>query len=158
MRSKMMIEDGSKLDVLYVEDSATARMSLLEKIEGVFRKIDIAQDGKEGLAMYHNHLRATKQYYDLVITDIEVPEINGIKMAEKMMYLNPAQVILIVSSKGDTRHLQAAIDISVAGFISKPYQEAQLFSTLGKIVKNIHEKRENRFYVNKLEELNKGHL
>ena len=66
------------LTVLFVEDNSEARKFTCELLERLFKSVETAQNGLEGLALYD------KNYYDIVITDINMPEMNGIQMAEKI--------------------------------------------------------------------------
>jgi len=127
----------SGLVVLYVEDDPVARVQLQDVLNMLFKEVLIAIDGQEGLDIYKEHSAKV----DLILTDIEMPKMNGLKMSEEIKKREPSQYILILSAHGDSPHFTKAIDIGVDGFILKPIAMDKLFVQLSKacsVIKKNH--------------------
>ncbi len=73
-----IISITKNLKVLYVEDNEEARIQAIKLFNNFFESIDVAVDGENGLEYYKNNILETNNYYDLIITDIQMPNLNGI--------------------------------------------------------------------------------
>lgn len=140
-------ELSKNFKVLYVEDDEMLRDSLASYFEKLFKEVVSAKDGKEGLELYK------KGVFDIVITDIQMPNLNGIEMAEKIKELNHEQEILIVSAYTEIEYFIKSIKIGVSGYIIKPIDYAQMNEELYKLVNKLKKFKENETYKNHLEEL-----
>ncbi|MGR9044383.1 MAG: response regulator transcription factor, partial [Gammaproteobacteria bacterium] len=89
--------------VLYVEDDAETREELVLVLESWFGKLDVAANGREGLALYREHAP------EIVITDIQMPEMNGLSMSAEIKVLNPEQCIIVLSAYNDVEYLFKAL-------------------------------------------------
>jgi len=76
---QQLLEYTEQKTLLYVEDDPFVRVSMVEMLESLFRasNITIATDGEQGLEAYQNYYRQTNSYYDIIITDISMPRLNG---------------------------------------------------------------------------------
>lgn len=102
------------LTVLYVEDDEDARKLFtvfLKRITGV---LITADDGKEGLAAYHAH------HPHIIITDIQMPNMDGITMAREIRALNKSVPIIILTAFEEVDYLKSSINIGVDNYITKP--------------------------------------
>ncbi|QSZ43008.1 response regulator [Sulfurimonas aquatica] len=133
--------------VLYVEDDESVRSSFLHYLESFFKRVAVAFDGKEGLELYKN------SRYDLVITDIEMPSMNGIEMATEIKKINDAQDIVVVSAYSRSDYFLESIRIGVSGYIIKPADFKQINETLYKILYKLERFKENEQYKVNLEVL-----
>ena len=87
----------------------------------------VAKNGKEAYAMCEN------EAYDLVVTDIKMPEMDGLSLIKKLRENgNPAQII-IVSAYGEFSYAQEAIQYGVAYYLLKPVEEMVLEGYLSRI-------------------------
>lgn len=125
-----------KFRVLYVEDDLETREELEMMLKLKIQHIYVADNGKTGLALY-------KQYKpDIVITDIQMPLMNGLSMAADIRAINPEQPIIILSAYNDTEYLFRAMQIGLQDYITKPISVAHLLDKLLKIVDRITLKAE----------------
>lgn len=120
------------LKILYVEDNESARMSTLRLLQNFFTKITTAIDGQDGLEKF----KAEK--IDLIITDINMPNLNGLDMAYKIKQDSPDIPILMISAHNDTQYFLKAIELDIDGFIIKPLIIEQFTKVLYKIVQRIN--------------------
>ena len=104
----------SALKLLYVEDSKILHKATLKLFEQFFGKVDSAYNGKEGLALF------TKNKYDLVVTDINMPELDGIEMLKQIKVINPKQEAMVTSSHFDPKSIAELVDIDVKSLVVKP--------------------------------------
>ncbi len=121
------ISDLSGLNVLYVEDDAETREELELILQSWFKNLYIAADGKEGLELYHQHLP------DIVISDIQMPKMNGLSMAADIKHCNPAQEIIILSAHNDVEYLFRALELGIKHYITKPISIERLLDKLVEI-------------------------
>ncbi|MFT7003764.1 MAG: diguanylate cyclase (GGDEF)-like protein/PAS domain S-box-containing protein [Sulfurimonas sp.] len=112
------------IKLLYVENKDDDRESTLEILKYYFDDIKVAKDGIEGLELYKKHHLESKEFFHIVLSDIEMPKMNGIDMSEKIKNLNQNQPILLLTAYTNKKNLSVAINIGVDKFISKPFFSA----------------------------------
>ena len=140
MNKKELREITQNLNILYVEDDKTVQTQMLSLFELFFNNIKTADDGFEGLEVYK------KGNFDIVFTDVAMPKINGIELAQKIREINPSQKIIIITAFNNPDILKEAINLPVDGFLSKPIEMEDFFNKLEKTVTIIHnEKLEKEF-------------
>ncbi|MCX6074528.1 MAG: response regulator [Campylobacterales bacterium] len=144
---KILKKVASSFRVLYVEDNNDLRNSILHYLLKFFNTVDTASNGKEGLQYYQNNR------YDLVITDIMMPNMDGLEMSSEIKKLNPQQEIIIVSAYSEAKYFIEAIKLGVDGYILKPFDYEQMNITLYKCVSKLVLIHENKIYKEHLEEL-----
>ena len=130
-----LMELGKELKVLYVEDDENLRLETAKIIERIFDKVDIASDGVEGFNAFKS------SHYDLVITDIEMPQVNGIEMSRNIRAVNKDTPIVVVSAYSNTDYFMDAIAIGIDYYILKPIKMPRLIDTLYAAVKRVIDKR-----------------
>ncbi len=135
------------LDVLYVEDDNNLRSSTRQFFMKFFKSVDSCKNGKEALIKYNT------KFYDIIITDISMPVMNGLEMAEKIREINPDQVIIIVSSYNDDSYFIKSVEIGIDGYILKPFSIEQILNNVIRISQKIYLNKELQEYSNKLEEI-----
>jgi len=130
-----LMELGKELKVLYVEDDENLRLETTKIIERIFDKVDIASDGIEGFNSF------VSAHYDLIITDIEMPQVNGIEMSRNIRAINKDTPIVVVSAYSNTDYFMDAIAIGIDYYILKPIKMPRLIDTLFAAVKRVTDKR-----------------
>jgi len=149
MNSKVIVKlrkIGKYIKILYVEDDNVISEELEKLLKKVFKNIDVAKDGKEGIELY----RKTK--YDIVITDIEMPNMNGIDMIKKIREINDKQIVVVTSAYKYPEYLLEFIDNSIEKFILKPFDINKLFISISKIVYNIYNEKKREQLEKQLDE------
>ncbi|HCA27938.1 MAG TPA: diguanylate cyclase, partial [Betaproteobacteria bacterium] len=119
MVSSLLREKGDNsplrnLSVLYVEDDSLVRDQLSQYLKRRVNALYTAANGREGLALFLEHKPA------LVITDVMMPEMDGLKMAEAIKAASPATPIIITTAFNETDFLLKAIDIGIDKYLIKP--------------------------------------
>lgn len=121
-------EKKGEQSVLLVEDEEGARICLGRMLGLRFPEVVIyaAENGRTGLDLYRRHLP------DLVITDISLPEMNGIELAQAIRAQNPEARLIALSAHSDTDHLVDAAESGVTDYIMKPVDQQKLFAAIGR--------------------------
>ena len=128
-----MLEICSTLNVLYVEDDKAARINTTELLENFFDNITVAVDGEDGLEKYIQN----DGNFDLVITDINMPNRNGLSMTREIKKINKKTYCLIMTAHNESHLLIDAIGIGVNGFLVKPVSLHTFTNEIEKFTKEI---------------------
>jgi len=148
IRAKNLKEFSQNLNVLYVEDDLELLKSTTSLLENLFKEVDTAENGAIALEKYKN------REYDLVISDINMPVLNGIDMIEQIKEINFNQVVIVTSAHDESEYLIKLIDLGVDSFILKPIELQKLLNILFKICRNLSDKKLLCEYREKLEDSN----
>ncbi|RWL15827.1 MAG: response regulator [Mesorhizobium sp.] len=108
--------------LLIVEDDESVRTLAARALERAGHVIDIAADGAQGLAL----IRAARGGYDLVVSDIRMPEIDGIQMAKSAASLFPAMKILLMTGYADQRERAEELNGVIVDVVQKPFTLAEI--------------------------------
>jgi len=130
----------SDLNVLYVEDDLQIQDAMSKYLSKLFFVVVVANDGQEGLSFY----KSSK--FDIVITDLSMPKMNGIDMIKKIKQINESQAILITTAHGESNYLMDAMKVHIDGYILKPFVYDELNFEFYKISEKIKKFKENENY------------
>lgn len=111
-----------KISVLYVEDDDSIRKQTVDLFEKIFKQVFSATDGEEGLSIFKDNM----SQIDIVITDINMPNKDGLSMIKDIHGFTSNIPIIITTAHNDSEHLKDAIDLNVDKYISKPIQVREL--------------------------------
>lgn len=136
---------SKELKVLYVEDDATLRQELRLLLCDIFSLVDVASNGEEGLQ------KIDAIGFDIVITDIRMPVMNGIEMISILREKYPHLPIIVISAHNDSEYLLELINQGIGYFIAKPIKSEQLFTTLHKVTFFLSQEKELLSYKKELE-------
>jgi len=139
---------SNNLNVLYVEDDQSLREETTTLFKMLFKNIDTAEDGEDGLQKYNDAV------YDLVISDVNMPNMNGIEMCKHIKEINPEQKISIVSAHDESAILMDLIKAGADGFILKPMHMDELIVSLYPVCRDAYTQIVNVELVNELNEKN----
>lgn len=126
---KELKEAAKDLSVLYVEDDQELRQNTFRLLSSFFPLVDTAENGLEGLENFK------KRGYDLIITDINMPLMNGVKMVREIKKDNPRQIIIVISAHDEARYLLELINLGVEHFVLKPLDLSLFLTVIEKAVK-----------------------
>lgn len=128
---------ASSLNILYVEDDEDIAKTIISYLSKLFKEVVYAANGKEGLELYQ------QAQYDIVITDINMPEMSGLEMATKIKEINNKQNIIIISAYSDVKNFVTSIKLGIDGYIIKPTKYAEMNGILYKLSLKIKNSYEN---------------
>ena len=118
------------LSVLYVEDDAVVRMTTTTLLEDLFDDIVIAIDGDDGLKEYQNRKKEKGLFFDIIITDISMPKLNGDEMSKEILSINPNQIIIAMTAYNESNKLDYLLDLGLKEIINKPINFEKLLDVL----------------------------
>jgi len=112
------------LSVLFVEDEESLLQLLVSALGNKFRTYEVARDGEEGISKVQEHKP------DIIISDITMPVMDGLTMAEKIHIDHPNIPIIILSAYSDRDKLLHAIDAGITKYFIKPFDPDELLEYL----------------------------
>jgi len=124
MDIKMLKERTKGLSLLYVEDNEQLKNVKLEMFNEIFHRVVCAKNGYEGLMKYQD------ENFDLVITDINMPVMDGLEMVEKIQKINPAQSVIVLSAYAEIEYLTKLSKLNIACFFTKPVDMKKLLQKI----------------------------
>lgn len=124
------------LNLLYVEDDKNISLPTSETLSQFFNLVVVAANGAEGLDAYRDG------DFDIVLTDMSMPVLDGIEMSRKIRELCPSQSIIVMSAFESTENFRQFIDIGISKFISKPFDLEKLFEGLISVAVNVNNAKE----------------
>jgi PAS domain S-box-containing protein len=133
------------LKLLYVEDNEEARLGTSMMLGEFFDDITVAVDGEDGLKKFK------ESEFDLIVSDINMPKMNGIEMAAEIKKINNDIAVLILSAYNETSYFLDTIKIGIEGYLLKPIDLEQFLTIISKTAKKIKIFKENIEYKNSLE-------
>ena len=137
---KKLQEFTKEMKVLYVEDDKLISVEIQEYLRRFFHTVDLAENGQEGLEFYN------KGDYDLVISDINMPKMNGIEMSKAILQKNPNQAIIINSAYNEAEYLLGLFNAGIEYYVVKPVNVKQLTKIIYKISEANHNNKIARIY------------
>ncbi|MCX6549741.1 MAG: response regulator [Acidobacteria bacterium] len=112
--------------VLVVDDEASIRDLLTKTLALAEYDVDAAPDGRVALG----RLRAAN--YDLLVTDLKMPGMDGLSLIRDARRLMPALPIVIITAYSTEASAIEAINLGVSGYLTKPFRIAKILSTAAK--------------------------
>ncbi|WP_457560543.1 EAL domain-containing protein [Caminibacter sp.] len=140
MNMKELIGILKNLKVLFVEDNEDTLEEFGKILHKIFTNVDFAKNGEEGLKLFK------EKNHDLIISDINMPKINGIEMIRMIKNLKEDVYVVFITAFNEVEYFLEAIKLGVDGFILKPIELEQLINVFIKIAKNYSNKRQAKKY------------
>lgn len=131
---KKIQELGKQMNILFVEDNEEVRIQLEKLLSNFFTNINISNDGYEALIRYKEYYKINKKYYDLVITDLNLPKLHGFELCQEILSLNRKQDILVISAHTENDKLKRLVEIGIENFLQKPIDYKHFLNTIYNIV------------------------
>lgn len=142
-------EISSNMNVLVVEDNKELNSELVDLLKLFFNSVYFAYDGEEGLGLYKN-----TDNIDLVISDINMPKMDGLEMIRHIKYINKDQNCLVLSAYSDLKYVLQIVELGVNQFIPKPYEINDFLNKIIKIIEVIRLRQKNEEKTQEIIKLN----
>ena len=117
--------------VLYVEDEPIVQKTIERFLKRRVGEVTSAANGREGLEAYRLNPP------DVVITDIEMPEMNGLEMIENIIKMNPDQIIIVTTAYDDEEHHSPHSCLNLI----KPIVSEKLVSAIARCIEHRNQSR-----------------
>ena len=125
-----MTRNDNDFKILVVDDNRELREILEEYLRGEGDNVEGANNGKEALEKYRDN------YYDLIITDLNMPELAGMELIKTIQQENEITEFVIITGYASMDSAVEAIKIGAFDYIVKPFRMEELKV----VVKNVREK------------------
>jgi DNA-binding response OmpR family regulator len=136
-----MLEMLKNFTILYVEDDALVRKNAVEYLKRVAKDVLEAKDGKDAIGIWKEHKP------DIIITDINMPRMNGLDMASHIRDTDKDVQIIIATAHSDTENLLRAVELQLVKYIIKPITKEKLVEALQKSLDLIQDKSKFNLYL-----------
>ncbi len=129
-----------RITVLYIEDDDNIR-DVFSTLLGIYvKKVYPVSNGAQGLKVFK------EKKPDIVISDIKMPLMDGITVAEKIKQISPETPVILITAFSDIDYMKRALDVGVEGFITKPVDKKILLKKLNFLAEAVVTKREIEKY------------
>jgi YesN/AraC family two-component response regulator len=113
-----------ELKILVVDDEEHTRLGYTEILRMGGHHVDMAADGMEGLA------KASVEEYDLIITDLHMPKMNGVEFIEQLDKKNDKAKKIVITAFGSYKSFKETADHGACLYLNKPVRAADLEQAL----------------------------
>lgn len=126
------------LQILFIEDNEDLAFAVAEtlKILGDY-EITTAYNGEEGLKLYH------EMQPDVVISDVEMPLMNGFELAQSIRNIDKQCIILLATGIYDSAAVLKGFEIGVDEYVKKPYAAPELHARIQIILQRLKTTRKD---------------
>lgn len=142
---RRLLELSSGMQVLYVEDDEALQRTTLPLLGEFFGRVEARRDGQAGLEAY------SEENWDLVISDLRMPVMDGVEMVRQIKAKKPEQMVLITSAHDEAQYLLELINLGVGHFLTKPLDFEKLAEQIGQIAHSFQLRRLEEDYKAELE-------
>ena len=137
------ILNSKSLNLLFVEDNREFANQTIKLFNNFFDNVTLAINGVDGIEKFKN------ASFDLVISDINMPDLDGISMIRELKTINYNIPIIMLTAHDDSSLIIECINIGVDGYLLKPIELEELQLILQKITQQSAYKKEiNRLVLN----------
>lgn len=127
--------------ILYAEDEEGLQKATVAYLSRYFKEVYVASDGKEAWELYKKHKP------NVLLSDIDMPHMNGLELAYKVREVNASIPIVIITAFTDTDKLLKATELNLARYLVKPVDPMAFKDALAKIGKTLVLRDEKFFHL-----------
>jgi len=129
-----------KCTLLIVEDEPLVRKGIISIIQSLSDKIGVIEEATTGIDAVEI---AKKLSPDIIIMDIKLPEMDGIKASSLIKRISPKVKIIILTAYPEFEYAKEAIKLNVSDYILKPIDEKSLKDLINRLILDISEERKS---------------
>jgi len=115
-------------NILYVEDDKSSSDEISFFLENHVGNLYVANNGEEGLKLFKNH------HIDLIITDVQMPVMDGISMIKEIKTFEKNVPIIITTAFNETNYLIEALNLGINKYLLKPINLKELLSNIIQLI------------------------
>ncbi len=135
----MSSEKISDISILIAEDEEQLLNSMVEYLELFFDNVYRAEDGLSAYKVYE------KEKPDIIVTDINMPHLDGLSMSEKIRKKDLKTKIIITTAHSEKEKLIQAIELHLVKYLVKPIQSDELKELLLSLVDELRQKKDRLY-------------
>lgn len=126
-----VLEYAKSLTLLCVEDNQTTQIIYESIFEDIFDNIIFANDGVIGYQTFIDN------DVDIIITDYEMPNLDGLEMTQKIRVINKEIPIILISAIEDIQIISKALQFKISNFVKKPVVSVDVIEAIIDVLKLI---------------------
>ncbi|HAT50183.1 MAG: diguanylate cyclase [Nitrospirae bacterium] len=126
----------ASITLLYVEDDPDIRVQMVKFLSRRIQHLVIAENGRDGLDKFLAH------HPDIVVTDIMMPEMDGLQMAKAVREKNRDIPIVVMTAHNDDEYFIKSIDLGIDRYVLKPTNPKFLIEAVEKCAQLLVSKRQ----------------
>ena len=112
--------------ILVVDDEPVVTGSCRRALTSAGHQVEIAESGREGLN------RALSQRFDVVVTDLRMPDLDGMDLVRSLRKNAPQTAIVIITGHGTIPSAVTATSLGVSEYIEKPFTPGEIVNAVNK--------------------------
>jgi len=117
------------MKILLIEDETKTLLYIKKGLEENDYEVDTAEDGKTGKTL------ALREAYNLIISDIIMPGMNGRELCKELREANVGTPILLLTALGSTDEVVEGLDSGADDYLSKPFEFKELLARIRSLTK-----------------------
>jgi len=118
---------SSRNRVLLVDDEESIRQLLLSILESKY-DVEVAVDGETAMRL----LREPDAHYDLLISDLNMPGIDGLMLIREAQRITPGLPAIVITGYSSESSAIEALNLGVTGYLTKPFGTSQVLAAAAK--------------------------
>jgi DNA-binding response OmpR family regulator len=131
------------INILFVEDDIDFRKEFSELLQDIFPKVTTAIDGVDAINKYKEFYENTNSYYDLIISDIKMPNLDGVELIDYIYKIKKDQLVIILSARNEFNYLLPLVNLGIHQFFTKPINYNTFLEDIFKLCNQIYHNRLN---------------
>lgn len=120
--------EKKSIRILVVDDEEIMREMLCDTLSLAGYTVKTAKDG------YHAMAQTEKENFDIVITDIKMPDISGIELFLRLLKTNPETCVILMTAYGTVKSAINAIKLGAYDYLCKPFELADVKKVVEKAI------------------------
>jgi CheY-like chemotaxis protein len=121
---KKSLLEYNNLSILYVDDEISIREQMKKVLGRIFQDVTTAIDGQDALT-----ISGTRRF-DVIVTDVQMPNMNGIELTRELLNVNPEQIIIVTTAFNQDSELMEIRNMGIKNIIEKPVSLHKFFTVL----------------------------
>jgi DNA-binding NtrC family response regulator len=118
------------ISILVAEDKSAMQQMLFATLSAEGYEVDIAASGSDAIS------KARNKRYDLVLTDLKLPGVDGIKVLSEVKEIDPETSVIVMTAYGTVETAVEAMKVGAFDFITKPFDTDRLFLLIKRALEN----------------------
>ena len=135
---EIRMNSASQKRLLLIEDEQSLRQVISFQLRELGYQVTVAEDGLLGYEAFTEHQP------DLVITDLRMPEMDGLELIQRLKAIAPDVPVLIITAYGDIQSAVSAMKLGVEDYLTKPLNSEEFSLAIERALKVKELVRENR--------------
>ena len=123
--------------ILIAEDNELSRENLSELLKSHGCEVTAVEDGRQARDAF------IEDKYDLVITDLKMPNMDGLQLLEFIQEISPENIVIIITGHGTINTAVAAIKLGAFDYITKPLKDDLVTLTIERALSYAKLRQEN---------------